>query len=76
MSDREEPLNLTFLGTTSTGGQCPNAYATDRGTYVIQGYKITDPTALAQLHERGMPEGETAVEIPAGLLKFLPVQGS
>lgn len=76
MSQHDEALTLQFLGTTSTGGNCPNAYATNRGTYVVQGDKVTDPNALAQLHERGLPEGETAVEIPAGLLKFLPVQDS
>ncbi|OOC04297.1 hypothetical protein [Amycolatopsis azurea] len=76
MSHHDEPLDLVFLGTTSTGGQCPNAYATNRGTFVIQGSKITDPNALAQLHKRGLPEWETAVEIPAGLLKFLPLEDS
>ena len=40
-------MKLTFLGTTSTGGSCPNLYATDHGTYVVQGSKVTDPEALA-----------------------------
>jgi hypothetical protein len=66
---------LTFLGTTSNSGSCPNLYATDRGTYVVQGSKVTDPQALAALHERGLPEHETAVEIPAALLNFAS-QGS
>ncbi|MBB5159159.1 hypothetical protein [Saccharopolyspora phatthalungensis] len=65
-------MKLAFLGTTSTGGQCPNLYETDRDTYVIQGYKITDPDAQATLHDRGMPETETAVEIPKALLDFAP----
>ncbi|TDD41363.1 hypothetical protein [Saccharopolyspora elongata] len=65
-------MKLSFLGTTSTGGQCPNLYETDRDTYVVQGYKITDPEALAALHERGMPATETAVEIPKTLLNFAP----
>ncbi|GAB3373617.1 hypothetical protein [Amycolatopsis echigonensis] len=68
----EEALDLEFLGTTSAGGNCPNAYRTNRGTYVVQGYRVTDEQALRQLHERGMPDTETAVEIPAGLLKFFP----
>ncbi|MFF0146818.1 MULTISPECIES: hypothetical protein [Amycolatopsis] len=67
----EAPLTLEFLGTTSAGGNCPNAYRTNRGTYVVQGYKVEDPVALRQLHDRGMPDTETAVEIPAGLVKFL-----
>lgn len=68
-------MKLTFLGTTSNSGSCPNLYATDRGTYVVQGSKVTDPQALAALRERGLPEHETAVEIPAALLNFAP-QGS
>lgn len=65
-------MKLVFLGTTSNNGSCPNIYATDRGTYVVQGYRITDPEALAALNERGLPEHETAVEIPAALLDFAP----
>ena len=65
-------MRLTFLGTTSNSGSCPNLYATDRGTYVVQGYRVTDPDALAALHERGLPEHETVVEIPAELLSFAP----
>lgn len=63
-------MKLTHLGTTSGGGGCPELYATDRGTYVVQGAKIIDPEALAQLTERGLPDHETAVEIPAALLRF------
>lgn len=65
-------MKLTFLGTTSINKSCPNLYATDRGTYVVQGYKITDVEALATLHKRGMPDSETAVEIPTALLNFAP----
>ncbi|PRW61872.1 hypothetical protein CEP50_18440 [Actinopolyspora mortivallis] len=38
--------------------------------YVVQGYKITDSEALRTLHERGLPETESAVEIPKALLSF------
>lgn len=48
-----------------SGGTCPTAYLTDRGTAVVQGYLVNDPDALAQL---GLPAGETAVEVPVGLL--------
>lgn len=65
-------MKLTFLGTTSGGGNCPNLYATDRGTYIVQGEKITDPEALATLNDRGLPANETAVEIPVALLNFAP----
>ena len=65
-------MQLTFLGTTSGTDSCPNLYETDRGTYVVQGYKITDPDALAQLRARGLPDSETAVEIPKALVEFAP----
>ena len=65
-------MKLTFEGTTSHSGTCPTLYSTDRGTYVVQGDKVTDPEALASLRERGLPEHETAVEIPARLLSFGP----
>lgn len=65
-------MKLTFLGTTSNSGSCPNLYETDRGTYVVQGSKVTDREALAMLRERGLPDHETAVEIPRALLAFAP----
>lgn len=69
-----EPLELTWLGTDPESGEdgSPRAFATNRGTYVIQGLKVTDPTALAELRRRGLPDHEDAVEIPAALLQFLP----
>ncbi|SDY12764.1 hypothetical protein SAMN05421504_104595 [Amycolatopsis xylanica] len=65
-------MRLTHLGSTSKNGGCPELYATDRGTYLVQGAKITDPEALAILRQRGLPEHETAVEVPAALFEFLP----
>ena len=65
-------MRLTHLGSTSKNGGCPELYATDRGTYVIQGSKVTDPDALAMLRDRGLPDHETAVEVPAALMQFLP----
>jgi hypothetical protein len=62
-------MKLTFLGTSSENGQCPTFYATDRGTYVVQGWKITDHETLSQMD---IPDHETAVEIPAELLRFAP----
>jgi len=62
-------MKLTILGTSSENGQSPTFFATDRGTYVVQGWKITDAEALAQLD---IPEHETAVEIPAELLHYAP----
>jgi hypothetical protein len=61
-------MELTFLGKSSVDGDCPSLYATDRDTYVVQGLRLT-PEVLAGL---GMPDRETAVEIPKALLGFVP----
>ena len=60
----------TRQGRSSVTGDCPSLYATDRGTYVVQGLKL-DPEILASLT---MPDRETAVEIPAALLRFVPIE--
>jgi hypothetical protein len=65
-------MELRFLGSTSDGGSCPNLYATDRGTAIVQGAKVTDPDALAQLAARGLPDHETVVEVPLELFRFAP----
>lgn len=66
-------MKLTHLGTPESGATgCPSAFATDHGTYVVQGWKVTDSEALAELRRRGLPDHETAVEIPAALLPYLP----
>jgi hypothetical protein len=63
-------MKLTFIGTTSDNGGCPTLYATDRGTFVIQGLRVTDPEAQAGL--RDVLDGETYVEVPRELLDFAP----
>ncbi|MEO6088411.1 MAG: hypothetical protein ABIQ18_35390 [Umezawaea sp.] len=68
-------MKITFLGSTSTTGNCPNLYETDRGTYLVQGTCVTDEEALAVMRERGLPEHETVVEIPKALLDFAPQAG-
>ncbi len=65
-------VQLKFLGTTSNSGSCPNLYETDRGTYVVQGYKVSDPGALAAASNRNMLDTETLIEIPVELLDFAP----
>ncbi|OLT27889.1 hypothetical protein BJF83_17015 [Nocardiopsis sp. CNR-923] len=55
-------MRLTFLGTDSEGGMCPTLYETDRGTIVVQGYKVTDPEAMGDV--RDLADNETLVEIP------------
>ncbi|WP_345732053.1 hypothetical protein [Cryptosporangium minutisporangium] len=65
-------VKLTFRGTNSSHGSCPSVYETDRGTLVIQGWRVTDSEAIAALTERGLPAHETAVEIPMELLGYFP----
>jgi hypothetical protein len=50
----------------------PTVYRTDRGSWVVQGWSVTDSEALAQME---IPEGETCVEIPDRMLQFLGREG-
>jgi hypothetical protein len=65
----ETMMRLTFVGkdpdSNPTGS--PTVYRTDRETWVVQGWKVTDLGALAQM---SIPDGETAAEIPDRMIKF------
>jgi hypothetical protein len=64
-------MKLTFLGSTSDSGNCPTLYETENGDIVVQGDRLTDPEALAQL--RDVLPGETFVVVPRALLtRFAP----
>jgi len=45
----------------------PTLYKTDRGSWVVQGWVVNDPEALAALN---VPDGETVVEIPDRMIQF------
>ena len=45
----------------------PALYRTDRESWIVQGWAVTDPAALAALN---LPEGETCVEIPDRLIRY------
>lgn len=62
-------MQIRFLGKDSTPNDSPTLYETDRNTLLVQGYVVTDPEALAAMH---LPEGETVVEVPKRLMKYLP----
>ncbi|MPZ65627.1 MAG: hypothetical protein GEU83_08960 [Pseudonocardiaceae bacterium] len=62
-------MKITLLGTTSKDGQSPTLYETDRATFLVQGWHVHDPEALASMN---IPEHETVVEIPSALLRFAP----
>jgi hypothetical protein len=42
-------------------------YRTDSGSWLVQGWVVTDADALAQMN---IPVGETVVEIPDRMLRF------
>lgn len=65
-------MKLRFLGKDSTPDDSPTLYATDRDSYVIQGWIVTDPVILARL---SIPDDETIVEVPATLLDHLALDG-
>ncbi|MDQ3760853.1 MAG: hypothetical protein M3460_03905, partial [Actinomycetota bacterium] len=56
-------MRLTFVGkdpdSNPTGSL--SVYRTDRRSWVVQGWLVTDPEALAQMD---IPDGEACVEIP------------
>ncbi|QUQ71170.1 hypothetical protein [Kutzneria sp. CA-103260] len=68
-------MQLTHIATESGKSGCPSFFATDRGTYVVQGWRIDDADALATLQERGLPDHETAIEIPAALVQRIRESG-
>ncbi|WP_411084438.1 hypothetical protein [Streptomyces sp. cmx-18-6] len=65
-------MRLRFLGRNSKSGDCPTLYATDRDTYLVQGWRIFANDLLIQLTIR---EGETAVEVPTELFEHLEKDG-
>jgi hypothetical protein len=62
-------MELTFVakdpGSVPDGS--PTLYRTDRQSWVVQGWVVTDPDALATM---SIPEGEACVEIPDRLIPF------
>jgi hypothetical protein len=62
-------MHLTFIGKDpdSNPSGSPSVYRTDRDSWVVQGWIVTDAEALADM---AIPEGETAVEIPDRMLQF------
>ncbi|MGW6505548.1 hypothetical protein [Nonomuraea angiospora] len=62
-------MRLTFVAKDpdSNPTQSPTLYRTDRGSWVVQGWVVTDPDALQEMN---IPDGETAVEIPDRLVPF------
>ncbi|MFG2750322.1 hypothetical protein [Streptomyces xanthophaeus] len=55
-------MKVTKLISTCDVKDCPTLYATDRGTFLVQGETPTD-------HGLKIPAHETLVEIPVELIK-------
>jgi hypothetical protein len=62
-------MRLTFVGkdpeSNPTGS--PTLYRTDRQSWVVQGWAVSDPDTLAQM---SIPPGESCVEIPDRMIQF------
>ncbi|MGW0502186.1 hypothetical protein [Micromonospora sp. NPDC003241] len=62
-------MRLTLIGkdpeSNPTGS--PTVYRTDRESWVVQGWVVSDLAVLAQM---SIPEGESCVEIPDRMLQF------
>lgn len=62
-------MELTFVakdpGSEPSGS--PTLYRTDRGSWVVQGWVVSVPAALAAMD---IPAGESCVEIPDRLVPF------
>ena len=62
-------MQLTLIGvdpcSNPTGS--PTVYRTDRQSWIVQGWIVTDSEALDIMN---IPVGETAVEIPDRMLQF------
>jgi hypothetical protein len=65
-------VRLTFLGKESQPNQSPTLYASDRDTYVVQGWVVSDPAILGRLE---IGDDQTVVEVPPGLMAYLAQDG-
>ena len=45
-------MRLKFLGKNTQGGGSPTLYATDRGTYVVQGWTVADEPGQVEIPHR------------------------
>lgn len=60
-------LTLVAGDPNSTPDNSPTLYKSDRGSWVVQGWEVTDPETLSMLN---VPTGETVVEIPDRMIPF------
>lgn len=65
-------LRLIGKDPESNPSGSPTVYRTDRGSWVVQGWNVTDADTLEQMD---IPEGEGCVEIPDRMIQFFVGQG-
>lgn len=65
-------MHLTFLGKESWPQNSPTLFATDRDSYVVQGWIVTEPEILGMIE---VSDDETIVEVPVALLTHLAKDG-
>ncbi|UQI44604.1 hypothetical protein M1P56_09725 [Streptomyces sp. HU2014] len=66
-------MKLRFLGKNSVNGDCPTLYATDRDSYVVQGFRVFENDLLTRLDIR---DGQTVVAVPEELFTHLTKDGA
>jgi hypothetical protein len=64
-------VELTFVAGSEPSGS-PTLYRTDRGYWAVQGWVVTDQSALATMD---IPPGESCVETPDRLVPFFTTRG-
>lgn len=65
-------MQIRFLGKETDHGDSPTLYATDQASYLVQGWKVSDPEILSTLE---VPAGQAVVEIYTRLMTHLVKDG-
>ena len=64
-------MTLRFLGKDPNSGNNESPTVWDDGdSYVIQGWRITDPAVLAEIGD--VPAQETVLRFPKRMMRFFP----
>jgi hypothetical protein len=61
-------MRLRFLGKSTQGGGSPTLYATDRDTYVVQGWKVGDEPSQVEIPHRLLAHVEPGTCLGARLI--------
>ena len=65
-------MHLRYLGKESQPSNSPTLFETDRGSFVVQGWIVTDPCVLGRV---AVAADETIVEVPPKLMVHLAQAG-